>query len=353
MPTRLRVKYLERWPDRHGKMRLYFRRGKGPRTPLRGPVGSDEFWEDYNAARSGDPKAIVGPMRSLIVKYYESGEFKRMKSKRVRRGILDRFCKGAGDRKIEEITPAVLRKVRDDMADRPEAANNLLKALRQVFRFAIATDRAKTNPALEVPLFKSKSDGFHSWTLAEVEQYEETHPIGTKARLALALLLYTGQRRGDVVKLGRQHARNGWLSFRQEKTGKEMDIPILSTLQEIIDASPTGDLTYLVTAFNKPFTSNGFGNRMRKWCDEANLPRCSAHGLRKAAGYRMAEIGCTEHEIMSILGHDTLKEVERYTKAARRKVMAKRAGERIEASLSQTSGDISPNLGKNVDKSNG
>ena len=163
----------------------------------------------------------------------------------------------------------------------------------------------------------------------EVERFERCHPIGTKAHLALALLMYTGVRRSDVVRLGRQHIRDGWFKITLQKNKKRrpvtVDLPVLSVLQEIIDASPVGDLTFLVTAFKRPFTANGFGNWFRRRCDEAGLPDCSAHGLRKAGAARAAENGATTHELMAIFGWQTVKEAERYTQAAQRKRLAEGA----------------------------
>ena len=157
--------------------------------------------------------------------------------------------------------------------------------------------------------------------------------------LGLALALYTGQRRADLVQFGKQHVRDGWLSFTRHKNRNikpvRMEIPIISELQHAIDASPTGDLTFLVTAFNRPFTSNGFGNRFRKWCDEAGLKNCSVHGLRKAAAARLAELGCTEQEIMAITGHRTSKEVTRYTRAASQKTRAESALRRMSVDQSE------------------
>ena len=147
-------------------------------------------------------------------------------------------------------------------------------------------------------------------------------PVGTKARLALALFLYTSQRLSDVARMGKQHVRDGWISIRQQKTGVLVDIPILDELQRIIGASPTGDLSFIVTEFNKPFSIKGLGNKMRDWCDQAGLPQCSSHGLRKAMATRLADLGCSTHQIMAIGGWETLKEVERYTKNANRKRLA-------------------------------
>lgn len=145
----------------------------------------------------------------------------------------------------------------------------------------------------------------------------------------LALALYTGQRRSDLVQFGKQHVRDGWLTFTQFK-GREnrpvrLELPIIPELQRILDASPTGDLAFLATAYGKPFTAAGFGNRMREWCDKAGLSDCSTHGLRKAAASRLAELGCTEFEIMAITGHQTSKEVTRYTKAASQRLRAESA----------------------------
>jgi integrase len=159
--------------------------------------------------------------------------------------------------------------------------------------------------------------------------------VGTTARLAFALLLYTGQRRSDVVQFGRQHVRNGWMKFTQHKNRRSkpvtLEIPIVGELQRIIDGSTCGDLTFLVTRFRRAFSSAGFGNKFRYWCDEAGLKHCAAHGLRKAAAARLAELGASENEIMAVTGHRTSKEVTRYSRAARQKVLAGRAMARLTA----------------------
>jgi len=141
---------------------------------------------------------------------------------------------------------------------------------------------------------------------------EQRHPIGSKARLALALLLLTGQRRSDIITFGKQHVREAknvpanlrtvhrgrWLAFTQRKNKKRKPIslmvPLLPELEEIIAATPCGDLTWLVTQFGQPFTSPGFGNWFRVRCDQAGLPHCTAHGLRKAGATIAAERGASD-----------------------------------------------------------
>jgi integrase len=140
------------------------------------------------------------------------------------------------------------------------------------------------------------------------------------------LLLYTGQRRGDVIRIGRQHIRDGVLQVRQQKTGHDLAIPIHETLAAIIAEAPADHLTLLTTQAGKPFSAGGFSNWFRDCCDEAGLPgHCSAHGLRKATARRLAEAGCTTHEIAAITGHATLSEVQRYTKAANQIRLARAA----------------------------
>lgn len=162
--------------------------------------------------------------------------------------------------------------------------------------------------------------------MEEVRQFENHHPIGSKPRLALAVMLYTGQRRSDIVRLGPQHIKDGWITLTQAKNRDRkpvtLSIPLLPELKAVLDATPTGNLAFLVTAFGKPFTSNGFGNWFRKQCDEAGLKHCSAHGLRKAGAALAAENGATERQLMAIFGWTTMKEASRYTRAARQKVLA-------------------------------
>ena len=328
--------YIREDRDRHGNWRIYVRR-KGRSIRIKAQRDTPEFLETYRAALAAlehcpaARRAAPAPntLGWLIEKYYRSPEFKNELGDRtqyVRRGILDALVQDHGDKPFI-MKPKHLRKLRDAKADTPEAANALVKALRQVFKWAIEAEHLDSNPAKEVPYIETGSQGFHSWTIEEVRQYEARHPIGTRARLALALLLYTTQRRSDVVRLGHKMAHNGWLKFTQVKNARRkpisLEIPILAELQRIIDATtPLGKDTYLVTQFGKPFTVNGFGNRFRKWCNEAGLPHCSAHGLRKAGSARLAELGASDREIMAITGHQSAKEVDRYTKGARQKELA-------------------------------
>lgn len=347
----LKLRYILEHRDRHGNVRVYVRRVGKPMIRLRAAPGTEAFLAEYHDAikrlESGEalasPKAAVsapaaGSLRHLCQLYFASAEFKHLapSTRRVRRQIFDRICdhKNDGTKPWARLEARHVRARRDALAAVPESANAIVKALRQLYAWAIETQGARSNPARDVPYIRSGGEGHHSWTIDEVRRFEARHAIGTKARLALALLLLTGVRRGDVVKLGRQMERaaaNGtrWLHFTEGKgelrRAKERAIPLLPELAAIIAATPSGHLAYLVTSYGKPFTAGGFGNWFRKRCDEAGLAHCSAHGLRKAGATLAAENGATEHQLMAIFGWESPKQAALYTRKANRKKLAAEA----------------------------
>jgi integrase len=333
-----RLKYVVEDTDRHGNVRIYFRKPGLPKVRLHADPGTQAFLDEYRSAlhceATAEPSGVFerrgnkGTFKWLCEQYYAAAEYKRLGSRTqyVRRRILDGISEQHGSKPFALLEPRHIRRMRDEKAETPEAANAIVKALRQVFGFAVEYELTTRNPARYIPYLRSGSDGFHSWTMEEVAQFEAHHPVGSKARLALALLLYTGQRRSDVVRLGPQHIKEGWLNFTQVKNSSRkpvtLSIPVLPELKAVIDETPTGNLAFLVTTFGKPFTANGFGNWFRKQCDAAGLKRCSAHGLRKAGAALAAENGATERQLMAIFGWSTMKEAARYTRAARQKVLA-------------------------------
>lgn len=348
MPKHLKKYIVEDKTD--GVLRFYFRRAGEKKVRLPGLPGSDEFNEAYYEALDGKKKpeptgpklSTKGTFRWLCEQYYGSAEYKRLdqRTRHVRKLIIEHMwfepirpgsARTFEDMPISAFSAKAVRTLRDRKAEAPEAGNSRVKALRAIFAFATKKDveLATTNPARDVSYFASSGDGYHSWTALEIETFKTRHPVGTKAHLALALLYYTTQRRSDIVLFGRQHVTAGVLRFTQQKNRKRkpvtLEIPIHPELQSVIDQSPLGDLTFLVTEFNRPFTANGFGNWFRDRCNEAGLLHCSAHGIRKAAASSLADSGATEHQIMSMTGHTTSKEVTRYTKAAQQKVLARSA----------------------------
>ncbi|MGA2311896.1 MAG: tyrosine-type recombinase/integrase [Xanthobacteraceae bacterium] len=331
------LKFIEAVPKQNGKLYFYFRR-RGKRTPLPGAYNSPEFMEAYWALRNGGAakveigasRSVPGTVNAAIAALHQSHRFTKNRpiTQATDRNILEAFRVRHGDKRIALLEQRHVEAMLAEKAGKPSAQRNLLRVLRALLAFAVSEKLRRDNPALGVKLDAIKTTGFHSWTEDELRQYEERHPIGTKARLALDLLLYTAQRRSDVVQLGPPNigvGENGEprLRFTQSKTGSVMDIPIAEPLAKTIAATNmVGVKTFLVTEYGKPFTAAGFGNWFRARCDEAGLPHCSAHGLRKAFLRRMAEAGCSEDYIASISGHTDMREIRRYVAAANRAKMA-------------------------------
>jgi integrase len=335
--TVIRLKYVQKFKDRHGKMRYYFRR-PGISVVLPGDPGSTEFMAAYQKAIDSQSEILeaskikrigAGSLDALAISWYSSASFaKNLQpiTQKTYRNILERLRADHGDKPVALITSLAIRKIMLKQQDTPDAANITLKVLRAIMKHAVDIEMRPDNPAIGVEKLKVTSKGFHTWTEEEIDLYEAHWPIGTRERLAIALLSYTGQRRGDVVKMGPRSLRDGVLEFTQQKTGQEVAIPLHPDLKAIIDATVIGTSAFLVTGFGKPFTAAGFGNWFREKCDLAKVPaHCSAHGLRKAAARRLAEAGHTAHQIMAITGHTSLSEVQRYTRAADRRKMAKEA----------------------------
>jgi site-specific recombinase XerD len=318
---------------------------------------------EYKAAleASQKPESNVKPRsyRWLCVQYFGSAEFRELdpRTQRTRRGILEATClepiaPGAtevfADFPLIRMSGKAIRVLRDRKAEFPEAANNRVKAIRRMFAWAMEAEHVTNNPARDVAYKRRATEGHHTWTEDEIAQFEAKHSVGSKARLALALLMYTGVRRSDVVLLGRQHVRKGWLKFTAQKGRNRkpviVEIPVIAPLRQALEAGPTGELTFLMTEQGKPFTAAGFGNWFRDRCNEARLQQCSAHGLRKAGAALAAENGATVHELMAIFGWLTMKEAERYTQAAQRKRLARNAGDLLVRAANKTSPQEEPEL---------
>ncbi len=331
-------KFVHAFLDRHGKARFYFRRGGLKKIALPGLPWSPEFMSAYEAAMNHALPIVIGERRTkpgtvdeVIARYLGSTAFTEgfaETTRKTRRAILERFRVAHGDKRLRMLKPDHVAKLIGRL--RPYAQRSMLKTLRALASFAIGEGLIDTDPTAGVKLARVKdTGGFTAWDEAEIAQFRAAHRLGSRARLALELLYGTMQRRGDVVRLGRQHIRDGVLSIRQHKTGTQVDLPVLPELQTAIEAMPRAGLTFLTTETGKPFTAAGFGNWFRDQCNAAGLKHLSAHGLRKAGAVRLAEAGASAAEIMAWGGWKTLSEVQRYTEAASRKRLAQQAADKI------------------------
>lgn len=273
----------------------------------------------------GSHRTLPGTINALIVSYYRSPEFCSLSetTQRVRRNIIESFRADHGDKPLRGLRREHLKIILGSKAAKPDMFNHCLKTLRGLLKYAVDLEWIAVNPTDNIARMTSKSDGHHSWTDEEVAQFQARHPIGTKAGLALALGLYTAQRKGDVIRMGWQHVSQvtidgvsrDVIDVRQEKTSAALKIFMHPNLKAALAAIPRSHLTFLTTSGGASFAAGYFGNWFRDQCNAAGLPHCSFHGLRKAALTRAAEAGCTTEMLKALGGHKSLRELSKYTRA--------------------------------------
>lgn len=336
MPRKL-PPFVTRERSRHGKVVFYFRKDKGPRLRLPA-IDAPEFHEAYQAALVGAPprrKAVVGvsTLAWLVARYKDSSAYRALSeaTRRQRDNILGNVVAKSGHNTYKAVTRKHIVQGREDRAATPAQARNFLDAMRGLFRWALDAELVAIDPTAGVKNPKRpKGGGFAAWTEDDVLAYEARWPAGTKERVWFHVLLYTGLRRGDAVVLGRQHVRSGVATLRTEKTGTEVNIPILAVLSETLAIGPTGDLAFIVGDNRRPLTKESFGNYFRVACNAAGLTGKSAHGVRKIGAQRAAEAGATVNELEALFGWTGGTMASLYTKSANRKRLAASAMDKIE-----------------------
>ncbi len=369
-------RYCNRDVDRFGNERYYIRIPGLPKYRMTSPYLDEKgsvtvaFAEEYHRVMAGDrgdkPLPIQriepGTVRWLVENYYRSKLFQTysLATQNDKKCVLNRYCEIVGDLPFKKMRKSDIEASQMKRRSTPGAADKLVKYLKALFNWAIKQEIASFNPATGVTKI-NKSDGFHGWSETELERYRSFHPIGTTARLAMELMLNLGVRRSDLVKLGWRNLVGDRVEFVPQKgAGKYaqfLSLPVTDELKGALDAITHDKATFLITEYGKPFTSNGFGNRMRQWCDEACLPECSSHGLRKASATILAEAGATEHQLMAIFGWSDSKMAQHYTKSAQSKRIIDAGFERRKTYLARKNVPPSPtrksgeaNRGKNDDK---
>lgn len=342
--------------DRHGNTVLYVRKkvdGRTKRIRLRAMPGTPAFLTEYQAALdavsavgSALPRKLdgiqTGSLGWLAEQYFRSEEFKALakKSQELRRsyinGCLDEPLKPGGAVLMRacpylrvDVTHIQMLRDRKVAQGLSGAAINRKKYMGSLFTWAIEEKKfkIKTNPCRDVKKPKHVTSGFYTWTADDVAKFVERHPIGTTAYLALCLMLFLGARRQDAIRLGPKNRRDGLMRYVPKKTTyKRVDEsmkPILAPLAEAIRRTErTGLTTFLVSERGEPFTEAGFGNKMRDWCDQAGLPDCTAHGLKKIAATIVAELGATNRQMMALFDWETERMATVYTDKANKAKMA-------------------------------
>ena len=337
--------------DRHGNAHYRYRRTGFQTHYFKHLPGTEGFREELRACEDGVAAPVIQPgadrakpgsFDHLLSLYYRSADFLDVgeRTRVIYRGTLERWRareragRRYGEILVRDLQPRHVEAMLSELLPHRTAANMLRKRLSALMKFAMRTGFTNLNPIAVTRPFKVKGKGFHSWSETEIAAYEARHPVGTMARLAFDLMLWTGQRGGDVRRLSPANIRDGRIAITQEKTGAFVSLPVMEPLAASILAVPSRGEAFVMTDYGKPFSVKGFGNKVRQWCDEAGLPHCSAHGLRKAAARRFAEAGCSNQEIKSWTGHTTDSEVARYTAAADQRTLSNTAAGKLLANLS-------------------
>jgi len=344
----IRLKHVNRFKDRHGKVRHYFRKPGCPTIALEGEPDSPEFLQAYLAAVTGAPtpataiapRGACGPtVDALVTAYLDSWTFKGLRpaTQESRRYILMRFCREDGYHLLFDsgtrtmlLTRAIVQTIVNRMAGKGGGQRNLRNALSAMLKWGMADEkwRLPENPAAGVTHEKIKGDGYAPWPAADVARFKLKYPLGTRAYLALMLGRVAGQRRGDIVRLGPRDIQAGWLSFMQQKTGQAVDLRMadMAALQEAIDACPGNGEVFLTKEDGEAFTPKEFSDWFRDRRKAAGVSKkLCFHGLRKTKLTELGDNGATPHEIMAVSGHKTLSEVQRYTASFDRRKLAARA----------------------------
>jgi integrase len=344
--------------DHTGKLRTYYRHTR-PATPLPGLSWSVEFMAAYDAAKAcagrdkpiviGAARTIAGSLDAALVKYYASEDFTSMpKDTRANnRAYLEKWRGGddRGKRPLHQMQHKHVQAYVNKQAGF-YAQRNVLRAIRCFTKFCLRTFLIDNDPAAAVVKAKKVgTGGFRAWTEAEVDKYIAKHSLGTKAHLALQIMLCTSLRRSDAIQIGprhcpktKEHPHGILADYAPQKTrrtgGKLVSVPLHDDLVAAIAAMPvTGTDTYLVNEHGKPFTPKRFSKCMRAWTDAAGIPpltdettgkrkHAASHGLRKLCLTRLAELGLDVFSIAAVSGHKNLAEVQVYVDNYNRKKAA-------------------------------
>ncbi|WCT73800.1 tyrosine-type recombinase/integrase [Sphingomonas naphthae] len=372
MKRKRRYPNVSSFTDRHGKLRWRWRKAGFVTYYFRSPPDTAGFKEELAACEAGAPiragggRCIPRSVSDLVARYYASANFNRggLDDQHRRRLLIESFRTPLANDLVANFRWDHIEAILADRAKKaidgrgrvvggPVAALNLRKQLRRLFAYAKRLGWITDNPVDDAERIAApKTGGYYAWSEDDIAAYQARHPLGTGARLALEIMLWTGQRRSDARQLGPEHLKSGQINYRQGKTGTDLWLPAVPQLMEAIRAMQRVGLnTFLVTDHGKPFSRAGFGNKMREWCDEAGLPQCTSHGLRKAVARRLAESDASQQSIKAVGGWKGDAEVTIYTASADQKRLARTAIDRLsDADLANRDIKLAKSFNQKIEK---
>lgn len=340
--------YLSSYKDRHGTLRWRYRR-KGLVVALQGHPGEKAFEAAYSAALEGQPiraqvvrhpnHALPRTLKAAWRLHVQGLEWTALRSTSKAQYIAraERFLAMQvapphpttyADVPVADLKRRHIKDLLAAMGDRPHAGSDVLVTLRKMIVVALDHEWILHDPTHRLR-YAPKIDGHRAWTDAERAEFEAHFPLGTMQRTIYALALYTGQRRGDLVRLCWSDFASQRLVLTQEKTGKRLTLPVLPWLRAALDAAPRHGETVMATEDGRPRSAEGLTNDWRRWTGRAGLEGTTLHGLRKTLGKLLAEEGATTRELMDALGHDAIAHAELYSREAAQETMAKSAFNKV------------------------
>jgi integrase len=339
---RPRPPHLNRERTRHGRLAWYVRVGKGPRIRIRSEYGTPEFTAAYDAALAGKPAPQPQAFNAktlgwLIKQYRDSAAWAKLSpaTRRQREGILRAVTTTAGRDPLTRVDKAAIERGLERRAAKPHSQRHFLQTMRGLFHWAVKATHADYDPTAGLKSIRPQTAGHTPWPDGWCEKFERRWPLGTRERVAYEIVLNTGLRRGDAVRLGRPHVKNGVATIRTEKhahgkLGEIVTIAISSPLQAALDAGPIGDLTFICGKKGRPMKKESFGNWFGGVCRATGIAG-SAHGLRKTRATRAANNGATEAELEAMFGWARgSKEAAVYTREADRVRLALQGAAKLE-----------------------
>ena len=295
--------------------------------------GSVEFWAAYEeAAKGARPQRqghAQGSFARALAAYKQSQAWRTLSeaTQRQRTNILKHVEAKVGASRLKDWKRGDIVAGRDARSATPAQAINFVKAMRGLFGWAHEAGHVAVNPCDGVKASSVAGAGFAVWTESDVAAYRSRWPLGTHQRLAFEVLRETGLRRGDAVRIGPSHVREGVIRLETEKTATPVALAVTDTLAAAIAAGPNGAATFIVGVNGKPLVKESFTNMFREWALAAGVNK-SPHGIRKAAATADAHDGYSDAELSAKFGWTGRKMAALYTQAASRERLALAAAER-------------------------
>ena len=341
----LRLRYVHSFVDKTGRSRYYFRY-RGKRWPLPGEPGTSEFAAAYSEAKrdagGGEPRQPLTPanlrygpksLGHVIDRYIASNDFTKTATSTQRRyrPVLEELKVHCGGALIGDLRERHIREIRERFASNSTAdfATMLLRMLWVFAKEELAMDLG-SNPAGEIRKLHRHQEPYEPWPQELIGRFEIEAQPQPAARLALLLLLYTGQRVSDVAAMQWRHYDGDSIEVSQIKTRAKLTIPCHSRLKMALDAAVRAHGTILMTQYGQPYSAAGLSTLVQRATAKLGAKQYTAHGLRCNAAIALAEADCTVHQIMAITGHKTYKLAMHYSQRAGQKTLARQAIDRLE-----------------------